>query len=83
MGRDGRRPVDDTCIIAACPRIFKPYLIVIMITVQQLVLHMPQLIGQIHVDLVGVDESLGLLPQGVKLPFAVFLDCLLYTSRCV
>ena len=35
---------------------------------------MPQLIGQIHMDGVGVHKTSGLIPQGVKLLFAVFPD---------
>ena len=39
-----------------------------------MVFHMPQLVGEVHVYGVGVDQALGLVPQGVQFFFAVGLD---------
>lgn len=41
---------------------------------QQVLLNVPELIGQVHVVLVGVVETLHLVPQGVYLLTAVFAD---------
>ena len=41
---------------------------------QQVLLDVPELIGQVHVVLVGVVETLHLVPQGVYLLTAVFAD---------
>ena len=45
-----------------------------MIGIQQLVFHVPQLIGEVHMHGVGVDQTLGLVPQGVQFFFAISLD---------
>ena len=45
-----------------------------MIAVKKLIFHMPQFIGQIHMNLVGIYKTLGLVPQGIQFLFAVSLD---------
>ena len=35
---------------------------------------MPQLVGKIHMDLMGVYQTFCLIPQGIQLLFAVFPD---------
>ena len=45
----------------------------VMIRIQKLFLHVPQLIGQIHIDLMGIYKALGLLPESVKFLLAVCL----------
>ena len=45
-----------------------------VIGIKKLVFNVPQLIGQIHVDGMGVHETFGLLPQRVQLLAAVSLN---------
>ena len=45
-----------------------------VIGVKKLLFHMPQFIGQVYMDGMGVYQTAGFIPQGVKLLFAVGLD---------
>ena len=42
--------------------------------IQQLILNMPQFIGQIHMDRVRVNQTFGLVPECVQFLLAVGLD---------
>ena len=45
-----------------------------MIGVQKLCFHVPQLMGKIHMDFMGIDETFCLLPEGLLFLPAVFPD---------
>ena len=46
----------------------------VVIGIQQLLLHMPQFVGQVHMDGVGIDQAAGLIPEGIQFLLAVSLD---------
>ena len=46
----------------------------VMVAVQELVFHMPKLVGQVYVYLVGIFQPLGFFPEGIHFPHTVLPD---------